>query len=97
MTVTVRQLENDPAWSRSLGEKLDKIHFRKGKMHAECNPVTEVCKIHHDRTDPHESIPSLLIHMAQSNGGKIVLGVIAAGILDQVLTGGMVRKSLLKI
>ena len=66
MTVTVRQLENDPAWSRSLGEKLDKIHFRKGKMHAECNPVTEVCKIHHDRTDPHESIPSLLIHMAQS-------------------------------
>ena len=25
MTVTVRQLENDPAWSRSLGEKLDKF------------------------------------------------------------------------
>ena len=78
----------NPAWSRSLGEKLDKIHFRKERCMQNAIQFTEVCKIHHDRTDPHESIPSLLIHMAQSNGGKIVLGVIAAAILDQALTGG---------
>ena len=83
MTFTIKQLENDPAWSHSLGEKLHKIHFRKGKLHAECDPSTGICRIHQDRADPHESMLSLLTHMAQSNGGKIVLGVIVAGILDQ--------------
>lgn len=97
MTFTIKQLKEDPTWSRSLGEKLDKIHFRKGNLHAECDATTGICKIHHDKHDPHESISSLLKHMAESNGGKVVLGVIVAGVLDQVLTGGTIRKSLLKI
>lgn len=97
MTFTIKQLENDSAWSRSLGEKLNKIHFRKGNLHAECDADTGICKIHQDKTDPHESISSLLKHMAESNGDKVVLGVVAAGILDQVFTGGAIRKSLLKI
>lgn len=97
MTITIKQLEKDPTWNRSLGEKLDKIHFRKGNLHAECDPITGICEIHQDKIDPHESVLSLLKHMAESNGGKVVLGVIVAGVLDQVLTGGTLRKSLLKI
>lgn len=97
MTVTIKQLEKNPEWTRSLGEKLGKIHFRKKNFHAECDPITGICKIHRDRTDPHESMSSLLKHMAESNGGKVVFGVVAAGILDQVLTGGKIRKSILKV
>ena len=97
MTFTIKQLENDPAWSRSIGEKLNKIHFRKGNLHAECDTDTGICKIHQDKTDPHESTSSLIKHMAESNGGKVVLGVVVAGILDQIFTGGTIRKSLLKI
>ncbi len=97
MTFTIKQLENDPAWSRSLGEKLHKIHFRNGRLHAECDPSTGICRIHQDRTDPHESMLSLLTHMAQSNGGRAVLGIIVAGLLDQALAGGAIRKSLFKI
>ncbi len=83
MTITIKQLENNPEWKRSLGEKIDKIHFRKGNMHAECNVDTGICKIHQDKKDPHESISSLLKHMAESNGGKVVLGVVVAGILSR--------------
>lgn len=97
MTYTIKQLENDANWSRSLGEKLNKVHFRKGNLHAECDTVTGICEIHQDKTDPHESISSLIKHMAESNGGKVVLGVVVAGILDQIFTGGTIRKSLLKI
>ncbi|PJC50526.1 MAG: hypothetical protein CO032_04320 [Nitrosopumilales archaeon CG_4_9_14_0_2_um_filter_34_16] len=97
MTLTIKQLERDSTWKRSLGEKLGKIHFRKGNLHAECNPTTGICEIHRDKTDPHESISSLLKHMSESNGGKVVLGVIVVGILDQVLTGGAIRKSFLRI
>ncbi len=97
MTFTIKQLENDPEWKRSLGEKINKVHFRKGDQHAECDSTTGICKIHEDKTDPHESISSLLKHIAESDGGKVVLGVVVAGILDQVFTGGTIRKSLLKI
>jgi len=97
MTITIKQLENDPEWKRSLGEKIDKVHFRNGNLHAECDIGTGICKIHKDKTDPHESISSMLKHMAESDGGKVVLGVVVAGILDQVFTGGAIRKSLLKI
>lgn len=70
---------NDPNWYSSLGEKLDKIHFRSGHLHTECNPNTGYCSTHYDKHDPYESISSLAKHLWQSDLGKLV--VVAGGIL----------------
>ncbi len=91
----ISDFENNSNWKRSVGEKLDKIHFRNGHLHAECDSVTGFCTIHYDDYDPHESISSLVKHLVEGKTGKAVLGVVAIGILDQVLTGGQLRKSLI--
>ncbi len=90
----MKDFQRDPAWSQSLGEKLSMTHFRNGHWHAECNSATGICKIHYDKDDPHNSVESLLKHMAESRLGATVLVIAGIGILDQVLTGGKIRKSL---
>jgi len=90
----IEDFENDPTWEKSIGEKLDKIHFRNGHWHAECDPKTGFCTIHYDEHDPNESPTSLVKHLADSNSGKAVLGVAVVGILDQIFNGGKLRKSL---
>ena len=97
MSYRIEDFENDPAWARSLGEKLGKIHFRRGHDHAECDPKTGRCNVHYDEHDPHESTSSLIKHMAENNTGKIVLGVIIIGVLDQIFAGGALRKAILKV
>lgn len=92
--VKISRIAGDPSWKRSIGEKLDKIHFRNGHYHAECDPKTGFCKIHHDKDDPHESLTSLVKHLADSNSGKILLGIGGVAILDQIFTGGELRKSI---
>ncbi|MCV0372752.1 MAG: hypothetical protein K5793_04270 [Nitrosarchaeum sp.] len=94
---TIDNLENDPNWKRSIGEKLDKVHFRNGHYHAECDPKTGHCKIHYDEDDPHESVVSMLKHLADSNAGKGLLIVGGLAILDQIFAGGKVRKSIMRI
>ncbi|MDH5266281.1 MAG: hypothetical protein OEW62_01230 [Candidatus Bathyarchaeota archaeon] len=45
-------------WLPSIGEKLDKIHFREpppGTGHAECDPNSEYCKVHYDKVNPHQN------------------------------------------
>ncbi len=96
MGYRIEDFENDPLWIRSVGEKLGKIHFRKGHNHAECDPKTGFCSIHYDTHDPNESITSLVKHLGDSNSGKVILGIVIVGILDQIFTGGGLRKSLLK-
>jgi hypothetical protein len=96
MTHKIEDFQNNPSWIRSIGEKLDKIHFRNGHWHAECDPKTGICKTHYDKDDPYESITSLIKHMSASNLGLSVLLVVGIGVLDQVLTGGQIRKSVLK-
>jgi len=95
MTYRIEDFENDPTWTRSFGEKLDRIHFRKGNLHAECDPKTGICSIHYDKHDPHKSISLLINHLADSNSGKVLLGIVIVGIIDQLLTDGQIRKSLL--
>ena len=90
----IEDYEKDSSWKRSIGEKLDKIHFRKGHYHAECDPKTGFCSTHFDKDDPHESIESLFKHLVDSNGGKVLLGTLGIAVLDQILTGGKLRKSL---
>ncbi len=96
MSYRIEDFENDPSWIRSAGEKIGKIHFRKEHYHAECDPKTGFCSIHYDKHDPHKSITSLVNHLGDSNSGKIILGIVVVGILDQIFTGGAIRKSLLK-
>lgn len=96
MSYRITDFQNDPSWTRSIGEKLDKIHFRRGHEHAECDPQTGFCTIHYDEHDPHESFSSLFNHLLDSDSGKMLIGITVAGILDQILTGGSIRKSLLK-
>lgn len=96
MAYRIENFQNDPSWVRSVGEKLDKIHFRNGHWHAECDPKTGICNIHYDKDDPYESLTSLIKHMSASNLGLTVLLIIVIGMLDQVFTGGQIRKSVLK-
>lgn len=92
---SLQDFQQDPSWTQSFGEKLTMIHFRNGHWHAECNSFTGECKIHYDKVDPHKSITSLVNHMSESNLGLSVLAVIGVGVLDQIFTGGQLRKSLL--
>jgi len=93
----IEDFEDDPSWKSSIGEKLDKIHFRNGHYHAECDPETGYCKIHYDKDDPHESLTSLVNHVADSNSGKALIVVVGVAILDQIFTGGQIRKSLVSV
>ena len=89
----IEDIENDSSWTRSIGEKLDKIHFRNGHYHAECDADTGFCSIHYDKDDPHESLTSLFNHLVDSDSGKALLIVAGVGMLDQIFTGGQLRKS----
>ena len=71
--MNIHDYEADPDWKPSLGEKLNKIHFRNGHMHAECDPVTGNCSTHYDENDPHESLPELVKHVWKSDSGKAAI------------------------
>lgn len=73
MECRIENLQCDPSWKPSLGEKLGMIHYRKNHWHAECDPNTGICYLHYDEHDPHESLTSLVKHMAASNLGSVVL------------------------
>lgn len=96
MSYRIEDFENDPNWKQSFGEKLGQIHFRNGHDHAVCDPSTGICGIHYDEHDPHESFTSLFKHMKESDLGKAVLLIGGGLILDQFLTGGKVRNSIIK-
>ncbi len=78
----IKSLQNNPNWRPSLGDKLDKVHFRNGHLHAECDPVTGKCSIHYDKHDPYESLTELSRHLWKSNLGKVLIigGAIALGL-----------------
>lgn len=96
MNYRIEDFQNDPSWKLSLGEKIGKIHYRNEHWHAEIDPSTGYSDIHYDEIDPHESPTSLVKHMNQSKLGKTALIAGAGLILDQLLTGGKVRKSFVK-
>ncbi len=96
MECRIEDIQNDPTWTPSLGEKLGMIHYRSGHWHAECDPQTGTCKLHYDKDDPHESPTSLVKHMGESNLGIAVLVVGALAILDEIFNGGNLRKEVKK-
>jgi len=87
----------DPNWYFSLGQDLTKTHFRNRHYHTTCDPSTGICSLpHYDNHDPHESLSELLKHMWESKLGKKVLVGGGLVIADQLLTGGLLRKSIIK-
>ena len=82
----IEQFKNDPNWVRSIGEKIDKIHFRNGNWHAECDPVTGYCSMHYDEHDPHKSLTDLAKHVWKSDLGKVaVVGAAATLVVAAIL------------
>lgn len=79
MIYGIEDLQSDPNWKISLGEKLNMIHLRRGHEHAECELNTGICSTHFDEHDPYQSVSSLLKHLWNSKTGKFVL--IGASIL----------------
>jgi len=75
----INDYQNNLNWKHSLGEKLNKIHFRNGHLHAECDPITGNCSTHYDENDPYESLTELAKHVWKSDLGKVA--VVGAGIL----------------
>ena len=77
----IRYYRNDPRWRRSVGEKLDKVHFRNGHWHAECDSLTGSCSNHYDEHDPYESVTELIRHVWKSDLGKaLIVGGVALGV-----------------
>ena len=62
-----------------MGEKFDKVHFRDGHLHAECDPVTGYCSEHYDKHDPNESLTELVKHIWESKLGKVIMIAGAVG------------------
>lgn len=75
----INDYQNNLNWKPSLGEKLNKTHFRNGHLHAECDPATGDCSTHYDEHDPYESLTKLAKHVWKSDLGKVA--VVGAGIL----------------
>ena len=65
--------QNNPNWTQSIGEKLNKTHFRNRHFHAECDPRTGNCTTHYDKHDPYESVTELAKHVWESDLGKAVV------------------------
>jgi len=75
----IENYQNNLNWTPSFGEKLDKVHFRNGHLHAECDPVTGNCATHYDEHNPYESLTELARHLWKSDLGKVL--VVGGGIL----------------
>ncbi len=80
--MSIRAYRNNPHWRRSVGEKLDKVHFRNGHWHAECDSMTGHCSEHYDKHDPYESMTELARHVWDSKLGRtLILGGLAVAVL----------------
>ena len=75
----IEDYQNNLNWTPSYGEKLGKVHFRDGHLHAECDPVTGDCSTHYDEHDPYESLTEFARHLWRSDLGKVL--VVGGGVL----------------
>lgn len=70
-------IERDPNWSFSLGEDINKLHWRKGKLHATCHPSDSICMIHKDSHDPHQFPIGTLKHLWDWSPPATIAGALA--------------------
>ncbi len=86
----IEDYQNNLNWKPSVGEKLDKVHFRNGHLHAECDSKTGNCATHYDEHDPYESVTEFAKHVWKSDLGKAL--IIGGGVLGGIALGLAVLK-----
>ena len=92
-SMTRYHIESDPTWVSSLGADMTKLHWRKGKLHAECRPEDNVCQIHEDTHDPYDFPAGTAKHLWDWNKvGAIGIGLLTLYALDQAFNDGKVTK-----
>ena len=87
----IEDYQNNRNWKLSVGEKLNKVHFRNGHLHAECDPETGNCATHYDEHDPSESITEFAKHVWKSDLGKVLV-IVGAGMTLGIVLGRIVFK-----
>lgn len=85
--------EADPNWYPSIGEQFWNYNYRSGHDHVVCNSTTGECSTHYDKDDPHESISSLIKHLAEN---KTVQAIVGALVVDEIAFQGKYRKKVKK-
>ena len=91
------EVEDDPAWVPSTGADLSKIHWRKGKLHAMCNPQDDICEVHEDTHDPYDFPIGTANHLWDWNKvGSIGIGLLTLYALDKTFNDGKVTKKVRK-
>jgi len=71
-------------WLPSIGEKLDKIHYREpspGTGHAERDPNSEYYEVHYDKVNPHQDPLGHLIE----DSPETLVGIVAAVLAGTVV------------
>lgn len=90
-------IESDPMWVPSLGADLTKLHWRKGKLHATCEPNDITCYVHEDTHDPHQFPIGTAKHLWDWNKvGTIGIGLLTLYALDQTFNNGKLTKKVRK-
>lgn len=93
MTILRTDVENDPGWIPSIGADLTKLHWRKGKLHATCNPEEAICIIHEDEHDPYQFPVGTVQHLWDWNKvGAIGIGLMTLYALDKTFNNGKLTK-----
>ena len=96
-TISRFEIENDPTWASSVGADLTKLHWRKGKFHAICDPEDNVCFIHEDKHDPYDFPAGTANHLWDWNKvGAIGIGLLTLYALDKTFNKGALTKQVRK-
>ena len=96
-SISRKEIENDPTWVPSAGADSTKLHWRKGKFHAICNPSDDVCIIHEDKHNPHQFPVGTAKHLWDWNKiGAIGIGILSLYAVDKALNNGKLTKKVRK-
>ena len=92
-TLSRKEIENDPAWIPSIGADLTKLHWRKGKLHATCDPEETICIIHEDQHDSYQFPVGTAQHLWDWNKiGSLGIGLLSLYALDKTFNKGKLTK-----
>lgn len=98
MYLARRYVENH--WLPSIGEKLDKLHFREpppSTGHAECDLDSEYCEVHYDKVNPHldpighlvEDSPETFVGLSSASLTGIVVYTKRKNVAEALLTASV--------
>ena len=80
-------------WYQSMGEKFWKTHRRNAHWHEETDILTGQRSVHYDKYDPHESLPSLILHLATNKWIQLAVVAVAG---DAIFNKGKGRQAVIR-